>query len=81
MMVFASSNYILFCNIWLLSLRRLFSSRNREGADLEGRRGGEELGEAEGGETNQYLCIRIKSICKSRGKKNLLFSLLLDEII
>jgi hypothetical protein len=42
--VFVLSYYILFCHVWLLSLKSLFFSKVRKGMDPEGR-GGEEWGD------------------------------------
>lgn len=55
---------ILFCHIWLLSLRDHSSLKgNGEGMDLQENGGGGHLGGLEGGETVvEIYCLREKSV-------------------
>lgn len=63
-------SYILFYHVWLLSLRSLlFSNERQEEIDPEGRGDGEELGVMARGETVlRIYCMRKESIFNKRGK-------------
>lgn len=48
-----------------------FLMRHRKGVDPHSRGGGEELGELEGGETNQDILYENRSIFNKREKENI----------
>lgn len=62
-MAFVSSCYILFCLVWLLSFRSLFSNKSPKRSGSRGEDTGEELGGVKGRETvNRIYCMRKESI-------------------
>ena len=72
MIVFASSYYILFCQVWLLSLRSLFFVNEDRGSGSGGERAGEELGGVVGEEIIIGIyCMRKNVFNKRKIIKNL----------
>lgn len=67
-----ASSYILFCHVWLLTLRNLFFSNERQkgSGSLWDKGSGEKLGEEDEGETviGDILCDE-KNLFSIKGKR------------
>ena len=75
MIDFASSYCILFCCVWLLSLRTRFISNERQkGSGSGGREGGEEMRRVEGkSKLSSGNIVRERNVFSINGKKGLFF--------